>query len=207
MMKRAVLKVLRALLAGAFLAGVPAGAQTPYDNTSVNELTRLFSWFCLEKFPDREGVETLARKLEFKGMSFVEVKRYISDGQGQAFFLDSRNGVYVITLEDSPQEGCAVRRMTPQGISSADAYTEVLKHYAQTRKGTLLKAEINQQNMADGSRIRSFSNVMVDGGGRPSDLFMLIFTEYHGKVPEEWRKDAGQKGGVELRMEHRLIHP
>jgi hypothetical protein len=204
-MKRTRIAILATLLACAFFPAPRARAYDPNAVAAVNEMARIYTAFCLEKFPDRDAMESLAKDLDFKGMNYGELKRYENNALGFGWYISARNNLYVVTLEDPPHEACAVRHMTPEGIPSADAYTEAVKNFAAAKKGNLFKALTNKQKTSDGSDVSTFSNFMEDTGGRQTDMFMLVLTDYHGKVPEEWKADAQKETGVEVRMEHRLI--
>ncbi len=204
-MKRMKTAILLTLLTAISFPAQQARAYDANPQAAAEEMARFFSLFCLERFPDKDAMDTLAKQMKFKGMNYGELKRYQKDTLGAGWYYTADSTLYVITVENSPQDSCSVRHMTPEGIPSAYSYTETLKNFASAKKGKLFKALVNAQKTADGSDVRSYSNFMEDSAGKQRELFMLVLTDYHGKVPQEWIDDAQKQRGVEIRMERRLM--
>ena len=94
--------------------------ETDFESTAdAQELTVLWTGFCLDRFPSDVPVNVYAASQGAKPMSLEEVKRYLPQHPGRGWYLHTRLGLYAIIIEKSPTMTCAVRRMACSTWSAA----------------------------------------------------------------------------------------
>ena len=103
-MMRAALACGLMLLAGAALA-----QDAPAPPVSA-EFVRLFSDYCLAKFPDPEALAKTAADDKLEPLTTAQLQNYLRSDPGQGWLIKGADGDYVLTEEKPPYHGCAVRR-------------------------------------------------------------------------------------------------
>jgi hypothetical protein len=99
---------MRKALAGGFLllAGAALAQDAPPPVSA--EFVRLFSSYCLSKFPDAVAQAAGDEKLE--PLTDGQVASYLHSDPGKGWLIAGADGNYVLTEEDPPYHACAVRR-------------------------------------------------------------------------------------------------
>jgi hypothetical protein len=201
-----------AVLAAAVLVW-PAQAQTPAPGPSsglspealakaakVNEeIVGLFKDLCLDRFPNDDAVRIFAEGRHAQPMSAAEVRSYLRADPGHGWHLTTPLGLYAITIEEPPVRACAVRRMTPSGMSSAANYLQAITAFAKDH-GLTLEPTRQQKASTGGVDITAFASVMKNGSGAESEQMILFLTNYHGRSPPNFAPDAQGGVGVEVRL-------
>jgi hypothetical protein len=102
---------------------------------------------------------------------------------------------------------CAVRRMTGSGLSTAAPYLAAVSAYAATRGlGPLRQGTQQTAKTPDGADILALPQFLaLPGTKSASEVFMVLLTDYHGKLPRNLTSDipAGAPG-VEVRYVHQI---
>ena len=111
-MMRAALACGLMLLAGAALA-----QDVPAPPVSA-EFVRLFSDYCLAKFPDPDALAKTAAADRLEPLTTAQLQNYLRSDPGQGWLIKGADGDYVLTEENPPYHGCAVRRYGQQLLDS-----------------------------------------------------------------------------------------
>jgi hypothetical protein len=74
------------------------------------ELTELFASICLMKFPDAAAAVLYAHAKGMKPMPKERLHAALGNAPGAGWFYDGSFGTYVVTIEDPPDQICAVRK-------------------------------------------------------------------------------------------------
>jgi len=170
-----------------------------------DELTALFSSFCLNSFPAPAALDAQAVSRKAVAMTSAEVGSMLKSDPGRGWMLRTSQALYAITVEHPPYNACAVRRMTPVGVSAVKNYISAVKEYVAARNGKLVNLPPQKTSTPDGVDISSYGQGMVDAAGVPLENFAVILSNYHGRAGGIWRADAGSGIGVEVRFVHALI--
>jgi len=168
------------------------------------EIAGLFAAFCLKAFPEPVALDRLAQAKSAVPMTADEVKSYLHADPGRGWHLRTQHALYAITIESPPYLACAVRRMTPSGMSTVQHYVDAVKAYVGGRSGTLVNAPPQKSRTPEGLDISGYPYALVDASGKVSETFMVILTNYHGRASEPYRADAAGGVGVEVRMVHQF---
>jgi hypothetical protein len=191
---------------GLVLGFVPAvHAQAKYDTRALSdEMAAIFATFCIDRFPDDRALDTDAKAKKLVALTPDQVKRYLHDDPGRGWSIQGTSGRYVMTVEAPPYHACAVRSMTPAGLTDAQRYAAEIKDYA-AKKGDQLSTSTQSTKTPDGIDINAYVSPVTGPAVKAQESFMLILSNYHGKVPAEFRADAKGGIGVEVRMVHQVV--
>lgn len=201
-------KAVFALVIGAALAGSAFAQETvpppsPEDQAIAVEITEIFRDFCLTSFPDDAAVDATARTRSATALKPEEVPKYLKDDPGRGWRLKTALGLYVVTIEHPPVRACGVRRMTRLGLTSAAPFRDALQAFA-ARQGGVIAPGAMQKAAMGGVDLTAFP-MQMSKDGRPTDQFLVILSNYHGRVPAEFAEDAKGGIGVEARLVRQLI--
>ncbi|MEO8301067.1 MAG: hypothetical protein ABI608_04695 [Rhizomicrobium sp.] len=105
-MRRLALACGVTLLAGAALAQDAAPLPVP------EEFVRLFSSYCLQKFPDDDALVQLATKDKLEPLSPAQVRTIVRKDAGIGWVT----GEYMLTVEPLPLHTCALRRTSEKAL-------------------------------------------------------------------------------------------
>lgn len=205
--------MLRMLIAATIIVTghrcIARAAEIDFASAAVSqELTDLWTGFCLDRFPADLAVNVYATSQGAKPMSLEEVKRFLPENPGRGWYLHTKLALYAITIEKSPAVTCAVRRMTPDGVPSVKPLLNAAKAYAEKHHGKLENGPAGQAKTPDGvGDISAVSTRMTDATGKAQDSFWVVLTNYHGHAPEFWKPDAMGGVGVEVRLVRELMKP
>lgn len=196
------------LVAAALLFCVSAVAQTPAPAPAPpvpdDELAELFSTFCLDAFPAEAILAKAAGGRHGVAMTPDQVKSLLHDDPGRGWMLRTSQALYGVTVEYPPYSACAVRRMTPNGVSGVLHYIAALNRYVAAKQGKLVSMP-PQKTAQNGVDFSMFGHGMLDANGKLTDNFIVILSNYHGRAGGIWRADAGSGVGVEVRFVHQLV--
>ncbi len=98
----------RAALAGGFLLLAGAALAQDAPPPVSDEFVRLFSNYCLSKFPEAMAQAAADEKLE--PLTAAQVASYLHSDPGQGWLIAGAEGQYVLTEENPPYHACALRR-------------------------------------------------------------------------------------------------
>jgi hypothetical protein len=170
---------------------------------SDDEISGLFSAFCLQSFPDPSALDRLAAAKHAVAMKPEEVASLLHGDPGRGWFLRT-SALFAVTIESPPYLTCAVRRMTPSGVSGVKNYIAAVNAYVAGKQGKLTVVPVQKSN-DKGVDISIYGYAMADASGNNSENFAVVLSNYHGRANDRWRPDAGAGVGVEVRMVHQLL--
>jgi hypothetical protein len=162
-------------------------------------LVGLFKDLCLDRFPDDGAINSYMSAKGATALAPEEVKTYLKQDPGHGWRMTTPLGLYVLTIEHSPTRACAVRRMTPIGLTSAKGYMAAITEFGRPRGLTVQPAKPQPVNM-NGIDITAFASVMKNEAGVEAEQMILLLSNYHGRAPREFAEDAKGGVGVEVRM-------
>lgn len=184
----------------------PARAQANYDTRDLsNEMAAIFAAFCIDRFPDDRALDADAQAKKLTAMTPQQVKQYLHDDPGRGWLIQGASGRYIMTVEMPPFHACAVRSMTPAGLTDAQRYADEIKAYAAKQHEQISSLPMQSSKTPDGIDIHAYVSPLSGPGVRPRESFMLILSNYHGRVPNDFRADAKGGVGVEVRMVHQVV--
>jgi hypothetical protein len=198
MKKLAIALALSLVLA--FSIGTRAQVASPVAD---DELAALFSAFCIDAFPVPANLDRVAAARNAVPMTPDEVQSILHNDPGRGWMLRT-SALHGITIEYPPYNACAVRRMTPVGVSSVTHYVAAVGTYAAAKKAKLVNAP-PQKTQQNGVDISLYGQAMVDASGQSQETFAVILSNYHGQAAGIWRADAGAGVGVEVRFVHQIV--
>jgi hypothetical protein len=98
------------------LAGAALAQDAPAPNVSA-EFVRLFSDYCLARFPGAVAQAAADAKLE--PLTASQVASYLHSDTGKGWLIAGADSNYVLTEEDPPYNACAVRRYSDRMMGGA----------------------------------------------------------------------------------------
>ena len=182
------------------LSTSPIQPDAQLDPAVAMELTRFFDNACLHRFPDDAAMDVFAAENHGEPLSAEELKRYLHDDPGRGWYIRTSLGLYALTLEAPPFHACAIRRMTPTGIKEVKPFLADVQAFAASHALTLVKDVPRKVKTPQGLDITMFPLSTRNSVGGLSNNLMIILSNYHGRAPSEFRADAGNGPGVEVRM-------
>ena len=172
------------------------------------ELAALYATFCLDAFPDAYRLDRLASRGNARPMTGDQVSALLRNDPGRGWFIRSPAALFAITVEDPPYSTCAVRRMTPSGLSSVKNYRAAVEAYAARRRGQLTTVPPQRAKTPDGGGdVSIYAYQMIDPASGMVETFAVFLTNYHGRVGGIWKADAADGVGVEVRLVHQMVKP
>jgi len=170
-----------------------------------DELAALYTAFCLQSFPDEAGLALLARQKGAVALTPEEVKAILHDDPGHGWQLRTAGGHYQISVEDPPYHTCAIRRMTPSGVSGVKNYIAAVNSYVAAHNGKLVTMAPQKGTLPSGIDVSIFGYGMTQTDGTQTDNFAVILTNYHGRAPAALRDEAANGVGMEVRLVHQFV--
>lgn len=197
------------LVACAALGGSRAAAQDASSLSGVQEMTSLFGAFCLRAFPDVPAVARLAAEHGARPLTPVQVRSYLHDDPGQGWHYSTPLATYAVTIEQPPYSACAIRRMTPSGFPTVKPYLAAISAFAAARGAPLVPAGQQAAKTPGGADISAYVHaIMTPGANVPTDTFIVLLTDYHGRYLGDLSRDVGTgNAGVEVRFVHQMPSP
>lgn len=200
-----LVRVFAAGLALAVAAG-SARAQTATQD-AASELAALWHDACLQAFPDPARLSALAMADRFVAMTPDEAGRYLAGSDGQGWFSRTALANYAVVIQAPGHDGhgeCSVRRLTPDGMSTAAPYFAARDAWIAGRPGALQALTPQHARLPHGAESEAVGSELVTPDGHVSDVFLAVVTEYHGRYrgPDAAATHGGP--GVEVRLVHVL---
>jgi hypothetical protein len=108
--------VKAAALASVLLAGAASAQDQPIAQVP-DEFVRLFTGYCLAKFPDDAALKDKVQADKREPLSQAQVQSYLHADPGVGWLV-GEDGKYVLTVEQPPYHGCAIRRYVSEVMDS-----------------------------------------------------------------------------------------
>ena len=168
------------------------------ENPAALRLLRLFSQFCLQKFPDDAAMAADVEVAGAVAMTGDEVKARLHEDQGRGWTLDQAEGRFSITLESPPYHACAVRAFA-DGPLVSKLDVPLMKFHAAQNKHMLSKPVLLPNRVAGGVSVMAGYDVTNEDGSAisPKESFMIVIDSYVAP--------ADPKRKVETRLVRQLV--
>lgn len=198
------------LLICAALSAAPALAQdqAPAGVAATvpdEELSSLYDAFCLQAFPDENALSALAEQKGAAVMTAQEVIALLHQDPGHGWQLRTTTGHYQISIETGAYHACAIRRMTPSGVSGVKNYIAAVNAYVAAHGGTLANIAPQKGVLPNGIGVSVYGSSMSMADGAATDTFGVILSNYHSHPPANLTEEAAGGVGVEVRFVHQLV--
>ncbi len=195
--------------AGAASAQVPnpnAPAPAPaHHYVSDAPLAQMFTAFCLQAFPDAPAVDAALKTRSQAPMTPAQAQPYLPEGPGRGWLVRTSESLFALTLEDPPNQTCAVQQMTPDGVRDISALMQAIKAHVIAMKGKLVAVAPEKATPEGGPEIRYFGYGVLTSDNTPVEQFGVYVSDYKGKVPEPWGPYASPGSGVEVRFTRTML--
>ena len=179
-MKRCVLACGLLLLSGSARAQ-DAPAPTP----SPDEFIRLFSSYCLEKFPDDAAVVSATSDNKLTKLTAEEARLFVrSKAGGEGWLIQGTGGRYVLTAERPPYHACTIRHavLTP---FPTEAFNAMADRFVAAKGNRLVEGTSSERTMGDGIASAMSTRNEVDAKGVPTgEIFLFAVVGYPGSPGE-----------------------
>ena len=177
-MKRAALAGGMMLLAGAALA--QDQAQPVSD-----EFVRLFSSYCLNKFPDDAAMLAQAEADKLDPLSPAQVKTILHEDQGVGWAIKGAQLQYVLTIEQPPFHTCALRYLSQAPLDGAPLMA-VAKRFVEATGHKLLPPVGHSRPMNQGMISNALILQELDEKDQPlPQAYMYFVVSYPARARED----------------------
>jgi hypothetical protein len=149
------------------------------ENPAALRLLRLFSQFCLQKFPDDMAVASEANEAGAAAMPAGEVKALLQNDPGRGWTLDLPEGHFRIVLESLPYHACGIRSFGEAPlVSKLDL--PLMKFHAAQSKHALSKPLLLPNRLNGGVSVVAGYDVINEDGSAisPKESFMIVIDSY-----------------------------
>ena len=176
-MKRAVLACGFLLLAGAALA---EDAPPPVSD----EFVRLFTSYCLNKFPDDDALVKQAEADKLAPLSPAQVKTMLHKDTGIGWVVAGRQLQYVLTVEQPPFHTCALRHASDHMLDGQPLIAAA-KSFVEASGHKLLPPVGHARPMSQGLISNSLILQELDEKGEPLPQAYMYFVVSYPSVRRE----------------------
>ena len=186
-------------------AAAPAPATPAHHYVSDAPLAQMFTAFCLQAFPDAPAVDAALKTRSQAPMTPAQAQPYLPDGPGRGWLVRTSESLFALTLEDPPNQTCAVQQMTPDGVRDISALMQAIKAHVIAMKGKLVAVAPEKSTPEGGPEVRYFGYGVLTSDNTPVEQFGVYVSDYKGKVPEPWGPYASPGSGVEVRFTRTML--
>lgn len=153
--------------------------------TPSDEFIRLFSSYCLDKFPDDAAVVSATADNKLTKLSSEEARLFVrSKAGGEGWLIQGMGGRYVLTAERPPYHACTIRHavLTP---FSTEALNAMANKFVAAKGNRLVDGASTERPMGDGiASAMSYRNEVNANGVPTGEIFMFAVVGYPGSVGE-----------------------
>ena len=193
----------KAALAGGFLllAGAALAQDAAPPPPVSDEFVRLFSSYCLNKFPDDGALLKQAESDHLDPLSPAQVRTVVRKDNGVGWVVGGTEVQYVLTVERPPFQTCTLRRISEQALDGAPLMAAA-KHFVETGGHKLLPPVGHARPMAQGMISNSLILQELDEKDQPlPQAYMYFVVSY----PSAQRADGSMsKPFYEIRFQRQL---
>ncbi len=183
-----------------------APGPTDQAEAAATEMAQLYQRFCLNAFPDKGALQAELGAAQATPLPAAEVAAILHADHGKGWRVVTPGARYIVTVEDPPYNTCALRRMTRAGLPNADAYVDVVKHYAAARSLTVGEMQMLQRRTPAGASVELMGNpILRSTVAQSHESTIYITTDYHGHFDRLANPEAVGGPGVEVRMAHQIL--
>ena len=153
--------------------------------TPSDEFIRLFSSYCLDKFPDDAAVVSATTDNKLTKLSSEEASLFVrSKAGGEGWLIQGAGGRYVLTAERPPYHACTIRHavLTP---FSTEALNAMADRFVAAKGNRLVDGASTERPMGDGiASAMSYRNEVNAQGVPTGEIFMFAVVGYPGTAGE-----------------------
>ena len=175
------------------------------EYVSDASLTQLFTSLCLKAFPDAAAVDAALKLHSLAVLTPEQARPYLSDGTGKGWLVRTSDALFAVTVEEAPNQTCAVRQMTPDGLRDIAGLTAAIRAHVIAMKGKVVAVAPEKASLVDGPETRYWGYGVLTADSTPVEQFGIYVSDYKGKVPLPWTPFAGKGSGVEVRFTRTIL--
>jgi hypothetical protein len=195
--------VKRAVLAGGFLLLASAALAQDVAPTPVSdEFVRLFSSYCLNKFPDDDALLKQAESDHLDPLSPAQVKTVVRKDNGSGWVVGGADVQYVLTLEQPPFHTCTLRRISDQPLDGAPLMAAA-KSFVEAGGHKLLAPIGHARPMTQGMISNSLILQELDEKDEPLPQAYMYFVVSYPARPKE--DGSFSKPFYEIRFQRQMF--
>lgn len=186
----------------------PAETSVPtHEYVSDASLTQMFTSLCLKAFPDAAAVDAALKLHSLSPLTPEQARPYFSDGTGtgKGWLVRTSDALFAVTIEEAPNQTCAVRQMTPDGLRDIAGLTAAIRAHVIAMKGKVVAVAPEKASLVDGPETRYWGYGVLTADSTPVEQFGIYVSDYKGKVPLPWTPFAGKGSGVEVRFTRTIL--
>ncbi len=170
---------------------------------AAQAIAAAYDRFCLSAFPDEAALRRELARADAIPLSAAEVRTMLHDDPGEGWRLPGTP--FTLTLEAPPYRTCAIRRMTRNGLPTAEPYEQAVKAYA--RRSTLRIAPLQSASgrlPSGADTVLRGTPLVQPGRAQPIETSYYAVSTYHGRLDPARFPDAVGGPGVEIRLAHQI---
>jgi Gram-negative bacterial TonB protein C-terminal len=190
---------------------VPPTTITPQEMARLKRLERddtelapIFAEFCIRDFPDEGAVSQYLSAHGAKAMSQAEVAAYLHADPGRGWYMQTSQALYGLTIETPPVHTCAVRRMTPNGMSTNNV-SRAIQDYVKQTGGKAVLVLPPMKHLPNGPDVQTIGTSVLDSNGKLTDAFGIYLSNYHHRPALPMAVDALDGVGLEVRISRTVM--
>ena len=193
---------MRSALASALVLLATAALAQDSVPPVEDAFVRLFSDYCLQKFPDDGALAAQAGKDKLEALSPAQVQA-IENKPGGMGWMVTRDGVpYLLTVEDASLHSCVLRRTSDMVLDGAPVIAAA-KSYVEASGHKLLPPAAFSRPMAGGMISNSLTLQELDDKDVPMPRAFMYFVVSH---PPAMRPDGSiAKAFYEIRFMRQMF--
>jgi len=160
-------------------------ASGPSATPSPEEFSRLFSSYCLEKFPDEAAVSSAIADSNLAKLDPDEARLFVrSKGGGDGWIIQGEGGRYVLTAEKPPYQACTIRHVVLKPFST-ESLNALADTFVAAKGNKLVDGASTERPMGDGiASAMSYRNEVNARGLPTGEIFMFAVVGYPGSASE-----------------------
>jgi hypothetical protein len=160
-------------------------APGPGATPSPEEFSRLFSSYCLEKFPDDAAVASAIAGNRLTKLDPDEASLFVrSKGGGEGWIIQGNGGRYVLTAEKPPYQACTIRHVVLKPFST-ETLNALADKFVAAKGNRLVDGASTERPMGDGiASAMSYRNEVSAQGVPTGEIFMFAVVGYPGSAAE-----------------------
>jgi hypothetical protein len=166
-------------------SGARAQGAGPSETPSPEEFSRLFSSYCLEKFPDDAAVSSAIAGNNLAKLDPDEARLFVrSKGGGEGWIIQGDGGRYVLTAEKPPYQACTIRHVVLKPFST-QTLNALADKFVAAKGNKLVDGASTERPMGDGiASAMSYRNEVNARGLPTGEIFMFAVVAYPGSPGE-----------------------
>lgn len=183
----------------------PATSTPTRQFLSDAPLTQLFTTLCIKAFPDAAALDAALKTNSEAPMTPEQAKPYLPDGPGKGWLVRTSDSLFAVTVEDAPNQTCAVQQMTPDGVRDVAGLTAAIKAHVVPTKGKIVAVAPQTATTDNGPEVRYWGYGVLTADDVPIEQFGVYVSDFKGKAPEPWTSFAGKGSGVQVRFTRTML--